>query len=60
MKPSDFLVYPRNSVAGNAEVLKWYLHLNSGVAHTDSELEKVRQMIKAKDNNNVNQRSIER
>ncbi len=28
------------------EVLEWYLSLNSGIAHTDDELNKVRNMIK--------------
>lgn len=33
----------------DVEVLEWYLSLNSGIAHTDAELEKVRKMIEEKE-----------
>lgn len=35
-----------NDLQADAEVLQWYLDINSGgVAHTDEEIEKVRKML---------------
>ncbi len=35
-----------NDLSFQDEILQWYIDINSGVAHTTEEIEKVRQMIK--------------
>lgn len=35
-----------NKLRTRAEVLQWYIDLNSGVAHTSAEIERVRRMMK--------------
>ena len=37
-------IFHVNDLEG-VEVLKWYIHLNSGIAHTEEELDRVRRMI---------------
>ena len=36
-----------NNLRKRKDILQWYLDLNSGVAHTDDELNKVRKMLEA-------------
>ena len=45
----DF-VFHINNLENVADIYQWYLDLNSGVAHTEEELEKVRQLLQRAEN----------
>lgn len=52
-----------NDLVDRADMLKWYLEMNEGqVAHTQDELDKVRDMMKKEysETNQINTRSINR
>ena len=49
------LYFNINDLSNRREVLKWYLDLNSGVAHAPEELDRVRRLLVEEDNKKYNQ-----